>query len=77
MKFNDRGKVISPEKLYRNTHKGKIMGVCAGLADFYDTDRHLVRILAILAAIFFTKLTVCVYLIAGIVLPRRPGWSYL
>jgi len=57
MKFNDRGNMISRDKLYRNTRKGKLLGVCAGLADYYDTDRHLVRILVIVSAVFFTKLT--------------------
>jgi len=77
MKFNDRGNMISRDKLYRNTRKGKLLGVCAGLADFYDTDRHLVRILVIVSAVFFTKLTLCAYLIAGLVIPKRPDWSYL
>ena len=76
MKFNDRERVISGDKLYRNTRKAKCLGVCAGLADFYDTDRHLVRILTIIACIFFTKIVLCAYIVAGIVLPRRPDWSY-
>ncbi len=60
MKFNDRGNVISRDKLFRNTRRGKVLGVCAGLADFYNTDRHIVRLLVILSALFFTKLTLCV-----------------
>jgi len=44
MKFNDRGRVIARDKLYRNSRRSKLMGVCAGLADFYDVDRNLVRI---------------------------------
>lgn len=76
MKFNDREKVIRPEKLYRNLRQAKCMGVCAGMADFFNTDRHLVRILVILSAIFFTTATIIVYVVAGLVLPRRPDWSY-
>jgi len=77
MKFNDREEVISRNKLFRNMRRSKWMGVCAGLADFYDTDRHLVRVLTIISAFFFTTATVCLYLIAAVILPKRPGWSYL
>ena len=76
MKFNDRERVIGREKLYRNLRKAKLMGVCAGLADFYDTDRHLVRIITIVAGFFFPTPVVVAYLVAGIILPRRPDWSY-
>ncbi len=76
MKFNDREKVISRDKLYKNTRKAKFMGVCAGLADFFDTDRHLIRILTIVSALFFTMPTIFVYVVLGLVLPRRPDWSY-
>ena len=76
MKFNDREKVISRDKLYKNMRKAKWLGVCAGLADFYDTDRHLVRILTIVSAFFFPAMTFFVYIAAGLVLPRRPDWSY-
>lgn len=77
MRFNDRENVISRDKLYRNTHRAKCLGVCAGLADFFDTDRHLVRILTILSALFFTTPTLWIYIIAGLILPKRPDWSYL
>jgi len=77
MKFNDREDVISGNKLYRNMRRSKCMGVCAGLADFYDTDRHLVRVLAIISAFFFTTATICIYLIAALIVPKRPNWSYL
>ncbi|MCP3674801.1 MAG: PspC domain-containing protein [Gammaproteobacteria bacterium] len=76
MKFNDREKVISRNKLYKNTRKAKFMGVCAGLADFFDTDRHLIRILTIVSALFFTMPTIFVYVVLSVVLPRRPDWSY-
>lgn len=76
MKFNDREKVISREKLYKNMRKAKMLGVCAGLADYFDTDRHMVRILVILSAFFFTTPTIFVYIVAGLVIPKRPDWSY-
>jgi len=76
MKFNDRKRVISGDKLYRNMRKSKLMGVCAGLADFYDMDRTLVRIGTILLGYFFTMPVLFLYIVAGLLLPKRPEWSY-
>ena len=76
MKFNDRGRVIGRDKLYRNTRRAKLMGVCAGLADFYDIDRNVVRIGTILLGWFFTMPVLFLYVMAGLLLPRRPEWSY-
>ena len=76
MKFNDRGRVIGRDKLYRNTRRGKLMGVCAGLADFYDVDRNLMRIGTILLGWFFTMPVLFLYVMAGLLLPKRPEWSY-
>ena len=76
MKFNDRRRVIGADKLYRNTRKAKLMGVCAGLADFYDIDRTVVRIGTILLGWFFTTPVLFLYIAAGLLLPRRPDWSY-
>jgi len=76
MKFNDRGRVIARDKLYRNMRRSKLMGVCAGLADFYDIDRNLVRLGTIILGWFFTMPVICLYVLAGLLLPKRPDWSY-
>lgn len=33
------------KKLYRDTENGKIFGVCAGLADYFDVDVTIVRVI--------------------------------
>ncbi|RLA01776.1 MAG: hypothetical protein DRQ47_07645 [Gammaproteobacteria bacterium] len=76
MKFNDRNKVISGHKLYKNMRKAKFLGVCAGVADFFDIDRYLVRIVTILSGFIFTMPTIVLYLLAGAVLAKRPDWTY-
>ena len=76
MKFNDRSRVIGRDKLYRNSHRAKLMGVCAGLADFYDIDRNLVRLGTILMGFFFTTPVLFLYIMLGLLLPKRPDWSY-
>ncbi|MDS0525072.1 PspC domain-containing protein [Clostridium sp. SHJSY1] len=38
----------SKKRLYKNTSEQKVFGVCAGLAEYFDTDVTLIRILWIL-----------------------------
>ena len=61
------------KQLMRSRADGKIAGVCAGLAHYFDVDILLVRILSI----FLTLATgVCpgivTYLIAWIIVPSEP-----
>ena len=76
MKFNDRSRVIGRDRLYRNKRRGKLLGVCAGLADFYDIDRNLMRIGTLVLGFFFTAPVIFLYVMAGLLLPKRPEWSY-
>jgi phage shock protein C len=62
-----------PRKLVRSRANKKIAGVCAGLAQYFDLDVTLVRILCI----FITLATgVCpgivTYLLAWIIIPAEP-----
>jgi phage shock protein PspC (stress-responsive transcriptional regulator) len=63
----------TPRKLMRSHAERKIGGVCAGLAQYFDLDVSLVRILCI----FITLATgvcpgVVTYLIAWIIIPQEP-----
>ncbi|MDP6674990.1 MAG: PspC domain-containing protein [Gammaproteobacteria bacterium] len=40
-----------------------IMGVCAGVADFFSLDRTVVRLVALLLVWFFTAPTLLLYLL--------------
>ena len=58
--------------LYRNTRDGKIGGVCAGLADHWDVEHWVVRLLAVIALLFTGSLAFWLYLAAWCLLsPRR------
>ena len=35
------------KRLYRNTQEAKIAGVCAGLADYFNVDVVLIRLIAV------------------------------
>lgn len=42
----------SPTRLYKNPQDGKIAGVCAGIADYFDMKVGVVRFLFVLGALF-------------------------
>ena len=66
------GQPASRTRFYRDKQHGKVMGVCAGIADYTGFDVALVRI-AFLAAVFLSGGSVLpFYFIAGWVAPRKP-----
>jgi phage shock protein PspC (stress-responsive transcriptional regulator) len=50
---------------------GKIMGVCAGLADKAGADATLIRLAAILSVFVLGPVAVLLYLAAGCIAPNR------
>jgi phage shock protein C len=64
------------QRLYRNPRHGELMGVCAGVADYFGGNVALIRILAIIALLWFNALALAVYLILGFMLPTRPDTLY-
>jgi len=68
---------LSPEtggkrRLMRSSTDKKIAGVCAGLADYFDLDPTIVRVLWFLA-VFFAGTGFLAYIILWIVLPLAPA----
>ena len=59
------------KRLMRSSRDKKIGGVCAGLADYFDLDPTIVRIVWLLA-IFFAGTGLLVYLVLWIALPLAP-----
>jgi phage shock protein C len=59
------------QRCQRNPAEAWLGGVCAGLARTFGTDPALVRAAVILAAIFATKMTVGLYLVAWLLLEER------
>lgn len=59
-------------KLYKSNEDRMIDGVCGGIAEYFGVDSTLVR----LAWVLFCAMGGCgilAYLIAAIIIPRRPG----
>lgn len=62
----------SRTRFYRDKRHGRIMGICAGIADYTGFDVTLVRI-AMIAALFLSSGSILpIYLIAGWITPAKP-----
>jgi len=61
----------TPKKLYRSRADRRIGGVCGGLANYFNIDSTLVRLLFLLGLIFVGG-TFFAYLILMIVIPEEP-----
>jgi phage shock protein C len=62
---------MEPKRFYRSTTDRKIAGVAGGLADYFDIDPLLVRLIFVILA-FAGGGGVLIYLILWIVTPERP-----
>jgi phage shock protein C len=65
----------SPTRLYRDSDRGMLFGVCAGVADYFGFRRATVRWLTIIFSLFL-PMTILVYLALAILLPRKPSTLY-
>lgn len=62
-------------RLYRNTNDGMILGVCAGVADYFGFDRSVTRILTVVAGFLFPPATLLTYIVLGLLLEKAPASS--
>ena len=58
-------------KLCLNRDKAWGLGVCAGIADYFGLDPALIRVGAIVGAMFMPKTLVAAYLVSWLVLDDR------
>lgn len=61
------------KRLYRSKTERKISGVCGGIAEYFDVDPTLIRLLW-LCAIFFAGGGLFAYIVAIIVVPEKPEY---
>jgi len=62
--------------LYRDKQNGKLMGVCAGIADYTGINAFWVR-LAFLLLLFSTGVALPIYFVAGLMLNKKPPHLYV
>ena len=56
------------KKLYRSRKNTKIAGVCGGIAEYFNIDSNIIRLLAVLTVVFGGG-GIIVYFIAWIIIP--------
>lgn len=71
-----QGRRPEPGRLYRNKERGRIFGVCAGLADYFGISPFVVRIVAVIALFMFPPATVFCYLLATLLIDKAPAYTY-
>lgn len=59
------------KKLYRDTANAKIAGVCSGIAEYFDIDPTVVRLLWVFAVLFIGT-GFLAYIICAIIIPEKP-----
>lgn len=62
-------------KFYLDKQNGKIFGVCAGIADYFDWDVTLVRVLVVAGTIVAGGWPIVVYLVAAWMIDNKPDGS--
>lgn len=58
------------KRLYRSTTNKMLGGVCAGMADYFDIDPTLIRLIAVVALLASGGLAVPAYIVGWIIVPR-------
>jgi phage shock protein C len=59
------------KRLYRSRDERMILGVCGGIAEYFDVDPTLIRLIAVLT-LFFACTGILIYIIMTIIIPLEP-----
>ena len=62
--------VVMAKKLYRSRTDRKIWGICGGLAEYFDIDSTLLRVIAV-ASLFVGSAGFWAYIIMRFVVPEK------
>lgn len=63
---------MEARKLYRSRDDQMLGGVCAGIADYFEMDASIVRMLAVVLAVVGNAAVVIAYIVMWVVVPETP-----
>ena len=63
-------------RLYLDKDRAKIAGVCAGIADYFDWDVNVVRVIWVLMALTIFPPVIVGYVLCAWLLDPKPGSAY-
>lgn len=58
------------KRLYKSDRNVKICGVCAGIADYFGVDPTLIRVIFVIAVMFFGT-GILPYIVLAVVMPHE------
>jgi len=64
---------MAKKRLYRSIKDRKIAGVCGGMAEYFDVDPTVVRLLWALSLILGIFPSIIAYIICWVVIPEKPN----
>lgn len=56
-----------PRKLYKSRTQRMLCGVCGGIAEYFNADVTIIRLLAVLLG--FTGSAILIYIVAAVIIP--------
>lgn len=59
------------KKIYRSRENKVLTGVCGGLAEYFELDANLVRVLTVVLGVMFTFVTIAAYIAAALLFPEK------
>ena len=59
-------------RLARDRENGKLLGVCAGIANYYGLETWVVRLIALTGLVFLTSVTLVGYFVAALLMDPSP-----
>ncbi len=66
----------SPNRLYRDPQNGRILGVCAGIADYFGFKPVHVRLAAVVFLLMFPVGALFAYFLTALLVARKPADMY-
>lgn len=64
---------MANKKLYLSNKDRKIAGLCGGLAEYFDVDSTIVRLIYVLLTLLSFGLGIIFYIVAWLIVPRNPN----
>lgn len=65
---------MSEKRLFKSTNK-MLCGVCGGIAEYFNIDPTIIRLLTVVLAFASIGTGVVAYIIAAVIIPERPANS--
>jgi len=62
-------------RLYRSQRDKKVFGLCGGIAESFNVDVTLLRLIVVITTVFSGGTVGFVYIVASLVVPKEPGYE--